>query len=547
MGKLETELENLIKKRDLLRNEYATLNAKQQALKILLNSLFGACASPYFRYNSRDISEGITLTGQLVIRYISKKLNEHLNTLFKTQNDDYIIFNDTDSIFPDSIIKTSIGDMSVKDLWDNVEGDIFEIGYNNTIKIVSNLKSISFNGESPQWNDVLSIKKHKVKKRMFSLSVEEFTVIVTEDHSLQVERNRELLAVKASEVLSEDLMIYLPPMDVWSNEYQFVQRRESPRRYYYARKDISYVKTSNFQIRDLGIIEEDVYDLEIDENHNFFANSILVHNSAGLNMELLVNKIFEDQTDKQKIVNFLDKFVQKYINPFLVEEFEKLTGYLNSFENRLSMNREVIADKGLWRGKKNYILQMYDKEGVRYTTPKMKIMGLETAKSSTPTIVRKKLEKAIKIILNGTEEEIQSFVKKFKDEFFLAPVEDIAFPRGVSDIDKWVSSNGSMMKGTPIHVRGAFVYNQLLKNINSGEYAMIKNGDKIKFVYLKIPNFTQSHVIAFLDSLPSTFGLENFIDKEMQFNKAFLEPLKSLSNIVGWNTEKNNCLDMFFE
>lgn len=346
-------------------SEVATYSARQQAFKIALNSLYGATANAYFRYNSRDISEGITMTGQLVIRYISQRLNAHLNNLFKTQDVDYVIFNDTDS--------------------------------------------------------------------------------------------------------------------------------------------------------------------------------------AGLNLEFFVNKMFEDQSDKQKIVNFLDKFVQQYINPYLVQEFQRLADYLNAFENRLSMNREVIADKGIWRGKKNYILQMYDKEGIRYTTPKMKIMGLETAKSSTPNIVRESLEKAIKIILNGTEEEMQGFVKKFKDEFFSASVQDIAFPRGVSDIDKWVTSNGSLVKGVPIHVRGSVVYNRILKSIRSGEYAPIKNGDKIKFVYLKTPNVAQSHVIAFLDTLPPEFDLDKSIDKEMQFNKTFLDPLKSLASIVGWNTEKTSNLDMFFE
>lgn len=345
--------------------EVATFSAKQQAYKISLNSLYGATANAYFRYNSRDISEGITTTGQLVIRYISKRLNVQLNSLFKTQDVDYVIFNDTDS--------------------------------------------------------------------------------------------------------------------------------------------------------------------------------------AGLNLEYFVNKMFEDQSDKQKIVSFLDKFVQKYINPYLVQEFQRLTDYLNAFENRLSMNREVIADKGLWRGKKNYILQMYDKEGIRYTTPKMKIMGLETAKSSTPNIVRESLEKAIKIILNKDEEELQRFVKKFKEEFFAASVQDIAFPRGVSDMDKWISSNGTMIKGIPIHVRGSVVYNRLLKTIHSGEYAPIKNGDKIKFIYLKTPNSAQSHVIAFLDTLPPAFELDSSIDREMQFNKTFLEPLKSLASIVGWNTEKTNTLDMFFQ
>lgn len=311
--------------------------------------------------------------------------------------------------------------------------------------------------------------------------------------------------------------------------------------------EIPYLKTTKFEIVDLGIMEEDVYDIEIKNSHNFFANDILVHNSSMLNLEYLVNKMFKDQTDKQKIVDFLDKFVNKHVSPFLKDEFKNLTDYLNAFENRLDMGREVIADRGLWRGKKNYILQMYDKEGIRFTEPKMKIMGIETAKSSTPNIVRGSLETAIKILLNKSENDLQEFVKSFKKDFFSASIQDIAFPRGVSDIDKWLSPKGEILKGTPIHTRGAIIYNQLIDKLNIGEHPKIKNGDKIKFIYLKLPNHTRSHVIAFLDVLPNDFGLDKFIDKETQFEKTFLDPLKSLSEIIGWNAEKTSTLDLFFE
>jgi len=167
--------------------------------------------------------------------------------------------------------------------------------------------------------------------------------------------------------------------------------------------------------------------------------------------------------------------------------------------------------------------------------------------AETNAQVRENLEKAIKIILNGSEEGLQDFVKKFKEEFFSASIQDIAFPRGVSDIDKWVAANGTMMKGIPIHVRGSVVYNRLLKMIHSGEYAPIKNGDKIKFVYLKTPNLAQSHVIAFLDTLPTAFDLDKSVDREMQFNKTFLEPLKSLAIIANMSVEKMSTLDSFFE
>jgi DNA polymerase elongation subunit (family B) len=311
--------------------------------------------------------------------------------------------------------------------------------------------------------------------------------------------------------------------------------------------EIKYLKTSEFKIEDLGIMEEEVYDIEIENSHNFFANDILVHNSAGLNLEYLVKKVFKDNMDdKQKIVSFLDNFVKQVIDPFLAEQFEKLAAYLNAFQNRLNMKREVIADRGIWRGKKHYILQVYDKEGIRYTTPKLKMMGIETAKSSTPKIVRKSLEKAIKILLNEEEEDIQKYVKRFKDDFFNSPLQDIAFPKGVNNIDKWVDGESYKLK-TPIHVKGSILYNNLLKKHNiHGANPSIKNGDKIKFLYLVKQNPTMYNVIAFLDHLPKEFGLDAYIDKQTQFEKTFLYPLKSLCDIVRWSTEKVNNLDRFF-
>jgi DNA polymerase elongation subunit (family B) len=350
---------------DAKKSEEAIFDAKQQAYKIALNSLYGASANRFFRYNNRSISEGITMTGQLIIRFISNQLNAHLNTLFKTQDEDYIIFNDTDS--------------------------------------------------------------------------------------------------------------------------------------------------------------------------------------AGLNLKRIVDRMFSDQSDTQKIVNFLDKFIKVHIDPLLESEFARLADYLNVYENMLSMKREVIADRGLWRGKKHYILQVWDKEGIRYNSSKLKMMGIETAKSSTPKIVRGSLEAAIRIILNQTESDLQDYVKTFKKQFWDADAASIAFPRGVSDIDKWIDTDGKLKKGVPIHSRGSILYNRLIKKMQiESTHPAIKNGDKIKFLYLKAQNPTHSNVIAFIDVLPSEFGLDEFIDRDTQFEKTFLDPLKSFASIVGWSTEETNSIDSYF-
>jgi DNA polymerase elongation subunit (family B) len=353
-----------------LRLTRAAHDAKQMAFKIALNSLYGATACEFFRYHDTDVAEGITLTSQLIIRFISNRLNVKLNELFKTNDIDYVIFNDTDS--------------------------------------------------------------------------------------------------------------------------------------------------------------------------------------AGLDLSYLVDNVFgKDQSNTQKIVDFLDKFEQTYIDPFMKDEFERLADYLNLFQNRISMKREVIADKGLWRGKKHYVLQVLDKEGARYSEPKLKMMGIETAKGSTPNIVRGSLEVAIRILLNEDEETLQNYVKQFKHEFYAASLQEIAFPRGVSSVDDWTipsCKDGVFKKGTPIHVRGSLVYNaQIAKQKLGSRYPKISNGDKIKFLYMDRKNPTRSHVIAFPDNvLPAEFGFEKYIDKDLQFEKTFLDPLKTFANIVGWNTEKVATLDDFF-
>lgn len=359
-----SETPELKQKLEKKKSEESSLFAMQHAVKISMNSLFGAQANQYFRYYDPDIAEGITMTGQLIIRYISERLNSKLNAMFKTEMVDYIILNDTDS--------------------------------------------------------------------------------------------------------------------------------------------------------------------------------------AGLNLSLLVEKVFPDEKQVSVIVDLLDKFVKKYIDPFLQEEFEKLSEYLNVFSNELSMKREIIADRGFFRAKKNYILQVWDKEGIRYhQNPPLKMMGIETAKSSTPQIVRGSLEKAIRIILNEDETSLRSYVKNFRKLFFGASVDQIAFPRGVSDIDKWVDGN-SWKKSTPIHVKGCIIFNSLLKKYKlTSSHPSIKNGDKIKFVYLKTPNPYQSNVVSFLDNLYPEFELDKYVDKEIQFSKTFLDPLTSFTKIINWSVEKKSSLSGF--
>jgi DNA polymerase elongation subunit (family B) len=211
------------------------------------------------------------------------------------------------------------------------------------------------------------------------------------------------------------------------------------------------------------------------------------------------------------------------------------------------MAREVIADRGVWVAKKRYILNVINNEDVQYAQPKVKMMGLEAVKSSTPQIVRDKFKKAYEIILRDEEADLQKFVADFYKEFKTLPAEDVAFPRGVSEMDKWSDKTTLYKKGTPIHVRGAILFNNEMKKVGLDKHMeKIKNGSKVKFCYLTIPNTIQENVIAFPQYLPKEMKLDKYVDYEMQFNKAFKEPLKLVTNAVGWETEKINTLEGFF-
>jgi len=345
------------KTKELIR-EINRLENTQMAIKILLNSLYGALGNQYFRYFEMRIAEGITLSGQLSIKWAEKAMNEAMNGILKTGDKDYVIAMDTDSLY--------------------------------------------------------------------------------------------------------------------------------------------------------------------------------------VNMGPLV-----DTVNPKDPVSFIDQSCEKKFVPILTKAYDKLYQKMNAYESRMVMAREAIADKGIWMAKKRYILNVYNNEGVQYAQPKLKIMGIEAVKSSTPQVVRDKFVKAYNMMLNSTEAELQKFVADFFDEFKTLPAEDISFPRGVSDIEKWEDKHTIYKKGTPIHVRGALLFNQQLKKANLSQET-IRNGTKVKFCYMKMPNPLMENVIAFTQFLPEEFGLNQYIDYEMQFNKTFKEPLELVSNAIKWKLEHVNSLEGFF-
>lgn len=359
------------KKKNEVENSYenekeiARCNNMQQALKILLNSAYGALGNKYFRWFNQKYAESITKSGQLSIRWVENRINQWLNEFLKTENYDYVIAADTDSLY--------------------------------------------------------------------------------------------------------------------------------------------------------------------------------------LRLDKLVEVCYSNKNaTKEQVIKFLDK-VGEELNKKFKSFYEELAEYLNAYSNKMEMKRECIADKAIWTAKKRYILNMYNQEGVSYKEPKLKMMGIEAIRSSTPQICREKIKAALKIMMSSTENELQKFIKVFRTEFETLPYTAVAFPRGVNGMKKYADSSTIVGHKTPIHVRGSLYYNHLLKQKKlDKKYQPIRDGDKIRFCYLKTPNPYNMSVIAASDELPKEFNMEKYIDYDTQFSKTFLEPLTTILTAIKWQPEKKASLEDFF-
>jgi len=363
MLKVQQEYEH-DKKNNNLRKEISRLNNLQMAMKIALNSAYGAMGNQYFRYFDLRMAEGITTSGQLSIRWMANKLNAFMNKTLKTDGKDYVIAIDTDSIY--------------------------------------------------------------------------------------------------------------------------------------------------------------------------------------LTLEDLVEKTCVGKNDDQKI-KYMDKICEDVFQPFIDTGYQELATYMNAYAQKMQMKREVLADKAIWTAKKRYIMNVHNSEGVQYAEPKIKVMGLEMVKSSTPQVIRNKLKDSIKVILEGDQSKLHDYIHSFRDDFNKLPVEEIAFPRSVNGMKEYMASSTIYRKSTPIHVRGALLLNHHLKELKlDKKYQPIRDGDKIKFVYLKTPNTIQEDIISFGQELPKELNLHKYINYEKQFEKVFLDPLQIVIQPLGWTVEEQSSLDQFF-
>jgi len=269
--------------------------------------------------------------------------------------------------------------------------------------------------------------------------------------------------------------------------------------------------------------------------------------SMYITLDKLVHQVGLEGHPVPEIVQFLDKVCEEKLEPFIEERYGELSEYVNAFAQKMKMKREAIADKAIWTAKKRYIMNVWNNEGVSYSEPKLKIMGIEAVRSSTPAACRDSIKKCINVIMNKDEDATIEFIKSFREKFQKLPFEDVAFPRGCKSLEDYSDRNSIYKKATPIHVRGALLYNHTLKQKKLDQrFPLIQEGDKIKFCYMRLPNPIRENVFACPGNLPRQLGLDQYIDYDMQFEKSFVDPISTILDAIGWRVEKQATLEDFF-
>ncbi|MGE5863110.1 MAG: DNA polymerase domain-containing protein, partial [Nitrososphaerales archaeon] len=520
--------------KDLI-DKISKYSIEEQAIKVNLNSLYGSLGNAYFRYFKLENAIAVTLTGQYIIKSVGDGINNDLNKMFGLENFDWAFYNDTDSVVGDSIIYIDGNPITISQFYDSISENYIKCDTfnDNYVKIVSNgSKSLSLSsGKVLENKPIKYVMKHKVKKEIFRITdTKGNAVIVTEDHSIIVEDKRsiELTSIKPKELNSKiHRIINICKTDVLS-EYFSIEFNEG------------------FTVESLGIVKDWVYDIEVEDNHNFFANNILVHNSAYITLKPLVDKYYKD-IPQENLVDILDKICKDKLTPMINKHCTDLQNYTNAARHMISFKREAISTRGIFVKKKKYFLNVLDNEGVRYAKPELKVMGLQVVQSSTPSKIRFMLKEALPLMLEADENTLQNYISKVKDEYYKLNINDIAFPRGVQGLAKYYDPKTIYGFKCPIHVKGSLLYNKLIvdgKLLN--KYPKINEGDKIKFTYLKLPNPLKDEVIAFISELPEEFKLNEYVDYNKQFEKSFLDPISNILDIIGWSAEKRFTLDDFY-
>lgn len=533
----DEELEKLIK--DCRAYEKMS-NVIQQAKKVLINSLYGSLGHPAGRYYDLRMAESITIGGQLAIKWIARKTNEYLNTLCGTSNNDYVVYCDTDSVTGDTIIEVNGVKQTIESYFDNCDGELIKKRENDFVKIVSGDFSPSMSKDFQiEQKRVKHVMKHRVKKKMFKINVSGKSVTVTEDHSIMIRRGGELISAKPEHIVAGDSVIYL------SN-------------------DGFYSIVDDFEVECIGVVEDWVYDIEIEDNHNFFANDILVHNSQYVSFENFVNMLAKrkgvdpDSVEFIKWVDLLDKFAKEKVEPYIDKSYRELRDYMNYYDHKLFMDREVIASKAFWTKKKRYAAMVWDNEGKRKldkdgnVIPKLKIMGIETRRSSTPPFAAECLEKSIDIILSKEEKDLQAYVEVVREAYPKQDYLKIAQVSSANNIEK-NHDHFVPVSGCPGHVKAAINYNKICHELSKSgiEIDPIRSGEKIQYAMLKVPNIHHIEQIAWPSggTIPPEFNIDpnKDIDYSGMYCKHFQNPLGKICDAIGWSQESVNTLSDLFD
>ena len=293
----------------------------------------------------------------------------------------------------------------------------------------------------------------------------------------------------------------------------------------------------------------------INEYMNFLLKTTLIDyviasdtDSIYLKLDGIVKGVYKDKIpETAKVIEFMNKACRDVIQPFIKKTYDELADYVNAFDkNAMVMKREALADKAIWTATKHYILNVWDNEGVRYAKPKIKAMGIETAKSSTPAACRNKLKELIELIMKGNENVVIESIGNFRDEFKTLPIEEIASPSSVNGVTEYADKNLIYKKGSPMHVKGSLIYNKSIKDRDlSKKYSYVMDGDKVKTILLKEPNPFMSPVLSFPQRLPEEFRLGAYVDYDAQFEKTFLKPIRSILDVIGWKAELSTTNSLF--
>ena len=506
----------------------------QISLKTLINSLYGAQGNKSFILANEKVAQAITGNGRYFIKSFGRRIEKHLQSLIKW-NKPYYIYSDTDSCVGETLISTSLGKIKIEDLFER-SGEIVKNENGSFVKrLDEKILAKSMNSDFEiQDKKIIYVMKHKVNKRMFKISVNDKSVIITEDHSVMINRNDNLISAKCTEILKSDELI--------SNNLK------------------DNIITCNFSVEDLGIQELDVYDIEVEDNHNFFGNDILLHNSAYYTIEPFVDEFLKAHPDAtlSEIVDFCDKFENKVVEPRIQENIDEFCYKLNALDkSKCGAKKEIVADRMLLLKKKKYLCRLRENEATIFPedSPKTKAMGVELIKSSTPKFSIKYMSEALPILFDGTENELRAWFEKCKAQFLKADISDIAAVTTVNCIDYNLKKD----VGIPQNSRASILYNEFIKrNKLESSFNLIQAGDKVKYVFLKTPNplgetikvssgkttkLVKPNVIAFLDDNFIKY-VKDYIDYDTQFEKTFIKPLEFMTNAINF-TVKEKALDLF--